>query len=183
VLHFTYDSPYRYHTTKGSILEMPEPTPLVNKFPAFYGTRRFITVFKRAHILKAYCFKIQLNIVFPSTPTPVKCSVPLSFPNYTYYTTYEGVSKSSRTANLERVLQKVQLSATRCRSIAILWVIIENFAAITLWRGRQRVRPNVSVYFFIDSVRKLLDTPTNMVWLRSSRNDCIARFRGSHVII
>jgi type IV secretory pathway TrbL component len=33
---------------------------------------------------------------------------------------YEGVSKSFRTGRLERELQMVQLSATRCRCIAIL---------------------------------------------------------------
>jgi hypothetical protein len=35
---------------------------------------------------------------------------------------YEGVSKSFRTGRLEPELQMVQLSATRCSSIAILWV-------------------------------------------------------------
>jgi hypothetical protein len=35
---------------------------------------------------------------------------------------YEGVSKSIRTGRLERELQMVQLSATRCSCIAILWV-------------------------------------------------------------
>jgi hypothetical protein len=35
---------------------------------------------------------------------------------------YEGVSKSFRTGRLERELQMVQLSATRCSYIAILWV-------------------------------------------------------------
>jgi hypothetical protein len=34
--------------------------------------------------------------------------------------TYEGVSKSFRTGRLERELQMVQLSATRCSRIAIL---------------------------------------------------------------
>jgi len=35
---------------------------------------------------------------------------------------YASVSKSFRTGRLERELQVVQLSATRCRCIAILWV-------------------------------------------------------------
>jgi len=35
---------------------------------------------------------------------------------------YEGVSKSFRTGRPERELQMVQLSATRCSCIAILWV-------------------------------------------------------------
>jgi hypothetical protein len=72
---------------------------------------------------------------------------------------YEGVSKS-RTGRLERELQMVQLSATRCSCIAILWVSIVIFAAITLCGASQRVLIAVSAYFFIDSVRKLLDTPS-----------------------
>jgi hypothetical protein len=36
------------------------------------------------------------------------------------YSTYEGVSKSFRTGGLERELQMVQLSASRCNYIAIL---------------------------------------------------------------
>jgi hypothetical protein len=54
-----------------------------------------------------------------------------------------------------RELQIVQLSATRCSCIAILWVSLVNFAAITLCVASQRVIPNVGVYFVIDSVRKL----------------------------
>jgi hypothetical protein len=51
----------------------------------------------------------------------------------------------------------VQLSATRCSFIAILWVSLVSFIAITLCVASQRVF--VVVYFVIDSVRKLLDTP------------------------
>jgi hypothetical protein len=54
----------------------------------------------------------------------------------------------------------VQLSATRCSCIAILWVIVVSFAAITLCVAFQRTVPKVSVYFVIDLVRKLLDTPS-----------------------
>jgi hypothetical protein len=70
---------------------------------------------------------------------------------------YEGVSKSFRTGRLERELQLVQLSATRCSCIAILWVRPASFAAITLCVASQRV---LVVYFVIDSVRKLLVTPS-----------------------
>jgi hypothetical protein len=35
-----------------------------------------------------------------------------------------------------------------------------SFAALILCVDSQRVRPKVSVYFVIDSVRKLLDTPS-----------------------
>jgi hypothetical protein len=74
---------------------------------------------------------------------------------------YEGVSKSFRTGRLERELQTVQLSATRCSFIAILWVSLVGFAAITLCVAPQLVFI-VVVYFVIDSVRKLLDIPSYM---------------------
>jgi hypothetical protein len=54
----------------------------------------------------------------------------------------------------------VQLSATRCNCIAILWVSLVRFAAITLCVASQRAIPEVSVYFVIDSVWKILDTPS-----------------------
>jgi hypothetical protein len=71
---------------------------------------------------------------------------------------YEGVSRSFRTGRLERELQMIQLSATRYSCIAALWVNLVSFAAITLCVASQRVF--VVVYFVIDSVRKLLDTPS-----------------------
>jgi hypothetical protein len=71
---------------------------------------------------------------------------------------YEGVSKSFRTVRLERELHMVQLSATKCSCIAILWVSLVSFAAITLCVASQRVF--IVVYFVIDSVRKLFDTPS-----------------------
>jgi hypothetical protein len=58
--------------------------------------------------------------------------------------TYEGVSKIFRTGHLERELQMVQLSATRCSCIAILWVRIMSFAAITLCVASQRIILKVS---------------------------------------
>jgi hypothetical protein len=74
---------------------------------------------------------------------------------------YEGVSKSFRTGLLERELQMVRLSATRCSCIAILSVILESFAAITLCVVSQRVFVVVVVVdFVIDSVRKLFETPS-----------------------
>jgi hypothetical protein len=66
--------------------------------------------------------------------------------------TYEFVSKSFRTGHLEWELQMVKLSATTCSCIAILWVSLVSFVAIT------RQVFVVDVYFVIDSVRKLLDT-------------------------
>jgi hypothetical protein len=57
----------------------------------------------------------------------------------------------------------VQLSATRCSWIAILWASLVNFVAINLCAASQRVFIVVSVYFIIDSVRKLLDT-LSYIW-------------------
>jgi hypothetical protein len=73
-------------------------------------------------------------------------------------TKYEVISKSFRTGSLERELQMVQLSATRCSFIAILWVSLVSFAAIILRVASERMF--VVVYFVIDSVRKLLNTPS-----------------------
>jgi hypothetical protein len=75
-------------------------------------------------------------------------------------TIYEGVTKRFRTGCLERELKMVQLSTTRCSCIAILWVSLVSFAAITLYVASQRVFIVLIVYFVIDSVRKLLDTPS-----------------------
>jgi hypothetical protein len=63
------------------------------------------------------------------------------------YAIYEGVSKSFGTGRLERELQMVQLSATRCSCIAIMWVSLVSFAAITLCVASQRVFIVVSVYY------------------------------------
>jgi hypothetical protein len=79
---------------------------------------------------------------------------------------YEGVSKSFRTGRLERELQMVQLSTTRCSFIAILWISLVHFAAITTLccfstsntKGkrifRYRISPETSWYtivYFISS--------------------------------
>jgi hypothetical protein len=79
---------------------------------------------------------------------------------------YEGVSESFRAGRLERELQMVQLSATRCSCIAILWASLVSFAAITFCVASQRVF--VVVYFVIDLVRKLLDTPSYFIPLGQS---------------
>jgi hypothetical protein len=71
---------------------------------------------------------------------------------------YEGVSRIFRTGRLERELQMVQLSATSCSSIAILWVSLVSFAAITICVASQGMFVVIVVYFVIDSVQKLLDT-------------------------
>jgi hypothetical protein len=71
---------------------------------------------------------------------------------------HEGESKSFRTGRLDRELQMVQLSATGYSFITILWVSLVSFSAITLFVASQRVFIVVSVYFVMDSVRKLWDT-------------------------
>jgi hypothetical protein len=72
---------------------------------------------------------------------------------------------------LERELQIVQLSATRRNCVAIFfWVSLVNFAAITLHVASQRVFI-VVFYFVIDSARKLLDTPSYILWYISSEVD------------
>jgi len=71
---------------------------------------------------------------------------------------YEGVFKRFRTDRLERELQMVQLSASKCSRIAILWVSLVSFATVTLSVASQQVFIVTVVYFVIDSVRKLLDT-------------------------
>jgi hypothetical protein len=55
--------------------------------------------------------------------------------------------KNVRTGRLERELQIVQFSATRCSYIAILSVSLVNFAAITLCVASERVFIVVSLYF------------------------------------
>jgi len=52
---------------------------------------------------------------------------------------YKGLSKSFRTGILERELQMVQLSSTRCSCISILWVGLVSFAPqpfVLLLNGR-----------------------------------------------
>jgi hypothetical protein len=75
-----------------------------------------------------------------------------------YLTLYEVVSESSWTGRLERELQIVQLSATRCSCIAILWVSLVSYAAITLRVASEQ--GFVIDVFVIVSVRKLLGIPS-----------------------
>jgi hypothetical protein len=64
----------------------------------------------------------------------------------------------------------VQLSVTRCSCIAILWVGLVSFAAITLCVASEQVIPKVSLNFVIDSVRKLLDTLSYLYLTCSTEN-------------
>jgi hypothetical protein len=78
---------------------------------------------------------------------------------HTHTHTHEGVLKSFRTGRLERELLVVRLFANRCSCIAILWVSLVNFVDIILCVAFQRMFI-VVVYFVIDSIRKVLDTPS-----------------------
>jgi hypothetical protein len=55
------------------------------------------------------------------------------------FSEYEGMTKSFRTGRLERELQMVQLSASRCSCIAILRISLVSFVAITFFFAYQRV--------------------------------------------
>jgi hypothetical protein len=76
----------------------------------------------------------------------------------------------------------VQLSATWCSCIAILSVSLVSFGVITLCVASQQVFV-VSIYFIIDSVRKLLDTPTYFICQCVCvyfGNTCAAGYRGKN---
>jgi len=62
----------------------------------------------------------------------------------------------------------IQLSTPSCSCIAILWVSLVSFADITICIGSQRVFIVVSIYFIIDAVRKLLVTPSYMLFFSFS---------------
>jgi hypothetical protein len=57
-------------------------------------------------------------------------------------------------------MQMVQPSATRYSCITIFLVGLVSFAIVTLCVASQLVIPKVSIYFIIDSVKKLLHTPS-----------------------
>jgi hypothetical protein len=77
--------------------------------------------------------------------------------------TYEVVSKSFRTGRLDGELQMVQLSATKCSCIAILWANLVSFAAITLCVASQKVFI-VVVYFVMTQSGNFWIHPRMCTW-------------------
>jgi hypothetical protein len=75
---------------------------------------------------------------------------------------FEDVSKSFRTGRLERELQIIQLPTTRCSYIAILWVSLVSFTAITFCVAFQRVLIVVRVYFVV--------TQSGNIWIHRHTN-------------
>jgi hypothetical protein len=97
--------------------------------------------------------------LFPWDPILILPSHLFRFPKFR---TYEGVSKSFRTGRLERELQMVQLSATGWSCIAILWVSLVSFAAITICVASQRVF--IVVYFVMTQSGNFWIHPRTYRW-------------------
>jgi hypothetical protein len=91
-----YYTPYTYLLTPLSRVRLEKQTSLqlVKKFPAFYGTRKFITPFTSArHLSLSWArsihsipptskfLKINLNVIVPSTPRSPQWSLSLRIPH------------------------------------------------------------------------------------------------------
>jgi len=78
---------------------------------------------------------------------------------------YEGVFKSFRTGCLERELQIVQLSATRCGCIAILWVslvkvfffLLQAYISLSTQSGNFLLHTRISVTVYCNKERRIID--------------------------
>jgi hypothetical protein len=101
-----------------------------NKFFSGYKSCQFISIICRrfGKLQKQSSLKYVAMIILYDTKHR---SLPQHIDVYVTVCTYEGVSKSFRTGRLERELQTVQLSATRCSCIAILWISLVSFVATT----------------------------------------------------
>jgi hypothetical protein len=81
----------------------------------------------------------EIRVQFSVAQFVSPCSIGVIVQTHRGSRVYEGVSKSYRTGRLEREMQMVQLSVTKCSCIAVLWVSLVSFAAITLCVDSQRV--------------------------------------------
>jgi hypothetical protein len=82
---------------------------------------------------------IKNMFIYATINTDTKFKKVASIGLSAHFLTYEGISKSFRTGRLERELQMVNFSATRCSCIAILWVSVVSFAVVILSVVSQRV--------------------------------------------
>ena len=128
-LMISYSAFIKYLLTPWSrfLLEKLTVSQLVKKFPAFHGTRRFITAFTRARhlflfwdrsiqsMLPTYFLKIHLNIILPFTSGSSEWSLSVRFshqyPVHTSpHTCYNpGRSHSSRFDHPTDIWRGVQL--------------------------------------------------------------------------
>jgi hypothetical protein len=114
--------------------------------------------------VKQSCSKSWNEAKFAGSANVTKCLHKLT-------ETSEGVSKSFRTGHLEREMQMIQLSATRCCCIAILSVSLVSFAATTLYVASQQVFI-VVVYFVMTQsgdfwIHSLLSWSADLIYLSS----------------
>jgi len=70
--------PYLLTPCNRILLQKLTDSQLFKKFPAFYVTRKFITAFTSART--SHFLKINLNIIFPSSPASPKWSFSTRFP-------------------------------------------------------------------------------------------------------
>jgi hypothetical protein len=156
----SYTLPCRFVTTLFLATPLSQPHFINMIFQHFLYEVIFVTALHRVFCAYSQSIKVNVDNV-PKNRPQVLHFTPYSNQHFqwTYRPSlYDGVSISFRTGRLGRELQQIQLSATRCSCIAILWVSLVSFAAITLCVASQRVFI-VIVYFVIDTVRNFWIQP------------------------
>jgi hypothetical protein len=103
---------------------------------------------------KLYTIPLLNTYIYTHTHTRIHTYI------HTYVQTNIRVSKSFRTGRLERELQLVQISATRCNCIAVWWVLLPNPLCCFLTSVCCCCCCCCCCWFRYDPVRKLLDTPS-----------------------